>query len=239
MQTVHLRLVGHQGREDGGEADRLTAQLPPHRRAVAGVEDEVDRGEHEPEPFGQQVLGRHAQGDAGIADLPLGANEPLRECRLGDEEGAGDLRRLEPADEAQRQRHLCLRRKRRVAAGEDQLEPFVGKHGLLVARELLGTREQLGLARERLLAADPVDGRVSRRRHDPRAGIGRSSLPRPSLGGPNEGVLHRVLGEVEVTEDAAEDRDRARPLVAVGADELLYEATSASRITIGRTSMWP
>ncbi len=56
---------------------------------------------------------------------------------------------------------------------------------------------------------------------------------------PDEGVLHRVLGEVEITEDAAEDRDRARTLVAVGAGELLYDATSASRITIGRTSMWP
>jgi len=42
-----------------------------------------------------------------------------------------------------------------------------------------------------------------------------------------------------VAEDAAEDRDRAGTLVAVGARERLYEATSASRITTGRTSMWP
>ena len=128
---------------------------------------------------------------------------------------------------------------RRVAAGEDQLEPLVGNDGLLVVRELLGPREQLRLARQRLLAADPVDRRVAGRRDDPGAGIARRSVARPALGRADEGVLHRVLGEVEVTEDAAEDRDRARTLVAVGAGDLLYDATSASRVTIGRTSMWP
>jgi hypothetical protein len=50
----------------------------------------------------------------------------------------------------------------------------------------------------------------------------RRSFPRPPLGRADECVLHRVLGEVEVTEDAAEDRDRAGPLVAVGAGELFY-----------------
>ena len=185
------------------------------------------------------MLRRHPQWDAGVADLPLRAHEPLRERRLGDEEGTSDLRRLEAADEAQRQRHLRLRREGRMAAGEDQLEPLVGNGGLLVVGELVDAREKLRLAGQRLLAADPVDRRVPRGRHDPRAGIAGNSLARPPLGSSHEGVLHRVLGEVEVTEDAAEDRDRAGALVAVGADELLYDATSASRITIGRTSMWP
>jgi hypothetical protein len=126
-----------------------------------------------------------------------------------------------------------------VAAGEDQLEPLVGDDSLLVVRERFGPREQFRLPRERLLSADPVDRRVPGRRHDPGARVARRSVTRPALGGADEGVLHRVLGEVEITEDAAEDRDRAGTLVAVGTDELLYEATSASRITIGRTSMWP
>ncbi len=126
-----------------------------------------------------------------------------------------------------------------MAAGEDQLESLVGNDGLLVVGELFDPREQLRLAREGLLAPNPVDGRVPGRRDDPGAGIARRSVARPALGRADEGVLYRVLGEVEVTEDAAEDRDRARTLVAVGAGELLYDATSASRITIGRTSMWP
>ena len=64
-------------------------------------------------------------------------------------------------------------------------------------------------------------------------------MPRPAFRGADESLLDSVLGEVEVAEDAAEDRDRARPLVAVGADEFLYAETSADRMTTGRTSMWP
>ena len=239
VETVRFRLVGHQSREDRCEPDRLTAELAPHGRAVAGVEDEVDRRHCGPQAVGQEVLRWHAQRDACVTDLPLGPDEPLSEGRLGQEEGARDLGCRQAADETQRQRHLCLRGEGGVAAGKDQLEPFVGNDCLLVLRELLGAGKELGLARERLLAADAVDRPVARRGHYPRARIRGDAVTRPSLGGSDEGVLHRVLGEVEVTEDAAEDRDRASALVAVGAAELLYEATSASRMTMGRTSMWP
>ena len=113
-----------------------------------------------------------------------------------------------------------------MAAGKDQLEPFVGNDSLLVCRELLGSREQLRLSRQGLLAADPVDRAVAGRGHDPGARVGRDSVAGPSLRCPDERVLHRVLGEVEVTEDAAEDRDRAGALVAVGAGELVYATVS-------------
>ena len=170
---------------------------------------------------------RHTERDASLADLSLGPDEALSEGRLGQEEGARYLGRRQAADETQRQRHLCLRGEGGVAAGKDQLEPFVGNDCLLVLRELLGAGKELGLARERLLAADAVDRPVARRGHYPRARIRGDAVTRPSLGGSDEGVLHRVLGEVEVTEDAAEDRDRTRPLVAVrpleaGMAELVY-----------------
>ena len=41
-----------------------------------------------------------------------------------------------------------------------------------------------------------------------------------------ECVLHRVLGEVEITEDAAEDRNGLRAFVAVGAGEVVYATVS-------------
>jgi len=121
---------------------------------------------------------------------------------------------------------LRLWRESRMTAGEDQLEPFVGNGCLLVLRDLLSACEQLRLARERLLAADPVDRAVAGRRDDPGARVVRDAVARPALGSPDEGVLYRVLGEIEVTEDAAEDRDRAGALVAVGACELLYATVS-------------
>ncbi len=113
-----------------------------------------------------------------------------------------------------------------MAAGEDQLEPLVGDGRLLVLRELRCPCQELRFPRERLLAPDPVDRRVARGRDDPRARVGRSSVAWPPLRRPDERVLHRVLGEVEVTEDAAEDRDGLRALVAVGSCELVYATVS-------------
>ena len=74
---------------------------------------------------------RHDEGDAGVADLALGPDEPLRHGRLGHEEGPGDLGRRHAGQRAQGQRHLRLEGQRRVAAGEHQAEPVVG-HLVLV-----------------------------------------------------------------------------------------------------------
>jgi hypothetical protein len=109
-----------------------------------------------------------------------------------------------------------------VAAGEDQLESLVGNGSLLVLRDPFGAGEQLGLALERPLAADAVDRPVAGGRDDPRTRVRRDAVARPAFRGAYEGVLDRVLGEVEVAENAAEDRDRAGALVAVRADQLVY-----------------
>ena len=222
MEAVYLRLVRHQCREQRCEPDRFRAELAPYRGAVAGVEDEVDRREHRPQPFGEKMLGRHTQRDARNADLPLRAHESLSECRLRHQERTRDLRRRQAADEAERQCHLRVGGQRRVAAGEDQLEAPVGNDVLLVRLERLRACEQLRLPRERLLAPDSVDCPVACRGDDPRAGVRRCPLDRPVLCSPDERVLHRVLGEIEVAEDAAEDRDATRTFVAVGAGEVVY-----------------
>ena len=54
----------------------------------------------------------------------------------------------------------------------------------------------------------------------------------------DECVLHRVLGEVEIAEDAAEDRDAARTLVPIGTGEVVY-APFPEWSTSGRTSIVP
>ena len=126
-----------------------------------------------------------------------------------------------------------------MAAREDQLEPLVGQGGLLVFGQLLRAGEQLGLARQRALAADPVDGAVARRRHEPAGRVVRRPVARPALERRRERVLERVLGEVEVAEDADQGCQDARALVPEDLLESFYAATSASRMTTGRTSMWP
>ena len=238
-ETERLGLVRHQHGEQLPEPDRLVAELVAHRRAVARVEDEVERRERRRGPLRQEVVRRHAERDPRGADLPLGAHEALRHRRLGHEEGPGHLRRGQPADRLERQRDLRVDGERRVAAREDQCEPFVGQglHVLLLGR--LRAREQLGLVLERPGAADPVDRGVAGNGLDPGPGLSRDPGSRPPLERLGERVLYRVLGELEVAEDADQGREDTPSLVPEDALELVYPATSADCITTGRTSITP
>ena len=96
-EAERLRCVGHEGRQDARQPDRLFAQLHAHERtfgrAVALVEDQVQHGEHAVEPLGQQLAGRDPVRDRGVADLLLRADQPLLDRRLGGDERARDLPR--------------------------------------------------------------------------------------------------------------------------------------------------
>jgi hypothetical protein len=80
--------------------------------------------------------------------------------------------------------------------------------------QLLEPREHLGFPRQRALAPDPVDRTVASGGDDPRTGIARGPVARPALERGRERVLYRILGELEVAEDADQDRDCAAPLLA-------------------------
>ena len=229
---MHLRLVGHQLGERAPEPQRLGRQLAA--AAVALVEDQVDDREHGREPVGQQVVGRDPERDPGGLDLALRPHQALGHRRLADEEGARDLAGGQAAERAQRQRDLRLRGERRVAAGEDELEPLVGEgrlvHGVL---RRLGHLEQAGLRGQRAVAADAIDGSVARGRHEPGARVVRDAVARPALRGDREGLLRGLLGEVEVAEEADQRGEDVAPPVAEGLFEVRYHSA------IGRTSMAP
>ncbi len=99
---------------------------------------------------------------------------------------------------------------------EYEREPVVGNggHVAFFLGEVLEAGQELGLLPEDLVPPDPIDRAVARRCDDPRAGLARSTVSRPALDGGRECVLHRVLGELEVTEDAGEDGDRMPPLLS-------------------------
>jgi hypothetical protein len=101
-----------------------------------------------------------------------------------------------------------------VADGEDQPQPLVGDraHERLVL-VLAAQRPQLGLQRDppagpAALAPDPVDRPVARRGDDPRRRVRGRAVARPALQRDQERVLDRLLGAIEVAEDAREQRDR-------------------------------
>jgi hypothetical protein len=61
----------------------------------------------------------------------------------------------------------------------------------------------------------------------------------PPLARRGERVLNRILGKLEVAEDADQGREDAAALRPEDALELVYPATSADCITTGRTSITP
>ena len=63
-------------------------------------------------------------------------------------------------------------------------------------------------------------------------------MPRPALGRDDERVLYRVLGKIEIAEDAAENRDATCTLISIGTGELVY-APFPEWSTSGRTSIVP
>ncbi len=145
----------------------------------------------------------------------LRPREPPLHRLLGNEERACDLLRAEPPERTQGQRDLRLGTERRMAAGEDQLQPLV-REGRLVRLVLHdpGRLEQPRLLGERPFAAQPVDRPVARRDRQPRARVGRYAVARPALGCDRERLLRGFLGEVEIAEEADQVGEDAAPLVA-------------------------
>jgi hypothetical protein len=130
QQAHRFRLVRHERDDEPGQPHRLGAQVVPHqdlagRRRVALVEDQVQDREHRAQPVGKLGVAGDAVRDVGGPDLPLGPDDPLAHRRLRHKEGAGDLGRLQAAEQPQGQRHLGRPGERRVAAGEDEAEPVV------------------------------------------------------------------------------------------------------------------
>jgi hypothetical protein len=168
------------------------------------------------------VSRRHPERDAGGFDLALRSHQSLRHGRRRHEEGARDLVGRKAAQRAQRERDLSIDGERRMAAGEDEFEPFVAKrHRVHRLVHLLLQLKETRLRRERLIAPHSVDGSVAGRCHEPRALVDRVSHARPSLGGDRERLLGGFLGEVEVAEEADHGCENRAPLVAKGLVENL------------------
>ena len=137
-----------------------------------------------------------------------------------DQKGARDLRGGQPADRAQRQRDLNLGGEGRMAAGEDQPQHVVVERGVSLASsrgcrvEQQLVRQLCLLAAKRDLPADAVDRLVAADIDQPGPRIGRRIGGRPALQRHRERILQRVLGEIEIADEADQRRQRPARLVA-------------------------
>ena len=221
------------------------------RRVVALVEHEVEDAKHRLQALGEAVRGRHLVGDPGVANLLLGPHQALRQRRLRDQEGPGDLRRRQAAQRAEGQRDARLRGERGVAAGEDQSQLVVGDGSHLVLRgrqerrpapgglERLVAGERLHLVREPPGAPGAVDRPVAGGRGDPGPGVRRHAVSRPALERDDVRVRNRLLGQVEVAQDANQGGDHPPVLVPEDAGNRVARVRAQPISRIGRISMWP
>jgi hypothetical protein len=102
-----------------------------------------------------------------------------------------------------------------VAAGEDQAQAVVG-HGALLGRLVAGVQQRglgvpVGAGR---LPPEAVDRPVAGGGDDPSRRARRQPAGRPPLERRGERVLDRLLGDLDVTEDADQDGHRAAVLLA-------------------------
>ena len=176
--------------------------------------------EHGVEPVRQVGARRHLIGNARVADLRLGAHDALGDGRRRAEEGVRDLLGREAADLAQRQATWAsggkagwqqVKISRRRSSSTSSLVPRRGV--VRVGVEPLGELPQRRV--EPGAPAQAVDGLEAAGRDEPRAGIGGHAVARPLLDGGREGLVKRLLGQIEVAEEADQGGEDAARLGAV------------------------
>ncbi len=209
-QADRLRL-GEQFDEEASETDGFAAQIGTRqlgagRSRIALVEDQIDHAEHGIEARREIGCGRHDIGNSRLADLRLGANDALGEGADAGKEGAGDFLGGQAAYLAKGERGLRIRRQGGVAAGEDEPQPVIGDalvfdHRLLGGFALEMNGEIVPRGVEAGAAAEPVDRLEAAGRHQPCPRIFRHAIARPLRRGGGKGVMQRLFGTVEVTEE--------------------------------------
>ncbi len=225
-QAENFGLRRREAGEDASEPLRLRAQCGTRQflargRRIALIEDEINDLEHRGEP--RRALGpaRHLEGNAGVADRILGADDALRDRRFAREEGARDLLGGQAADEPERERRSPLAGKHRVTGREDQSEQLIAdvivhrgfqllKAGIAFGVEAAGNLGMLAI--EHPIAAHAVDGATLCCSHQPRTGIMGNTGRRPFGERADQRVLGKLLGPVDIARHPRKARDEPRPL---------------------------
>jgi hypothetical protein len=137
----------------------------------------------------------------------------LSHRRFRDEEGVRDFAGFEAAEQSEGQRDLRVWSQGRVAAEEHEPQLIVGHYfdervkvvevGGMVGFHVVGVKAKSGLMAfvAGRFPSQPIYRPVAGRGDDPATRVRRDTAGRPVLGRDGEGLRHRILGEVDVTED--------------------------------------
>ena len=174
------------------------------------VEHHVDDRQHVVEPLVQLVRRGTVSEMPASTILRLARTIRWASVRLVDQEGPGDLRGRQADDGAQGERQPGLGGQRRVAAGEEQREPVVGRRRRtrLDARRRAGAPS--GQAPPACAAADAVEGVALRRRP--------AARPPGLSGGPSRRHAPRASTTADCTASSARSKSPNRRAAGPRAD---------------------
>jgi len=200
--------------------------------------------QHCVETMGKFIPRGHLIRDTGVTNLRFRADDALRDGAWGSEIRMRDLFRRQTANFAQRERDLCVGRKRWMAAGENKTKAIVLER-LILERDWLDRclepPRELGNRRvETRAPPQDVDRLEATGRHQPRERVARQPVARPALDGGSERLVQRLLGEVEVADEADEcGQDTARVRAVERLDRAGRRRIRQLNTSTGLTSMLP
>jgi hypothetical protein len=129
-QAVDFRFPGGEFSEDAAEAEGVFAEggadeVLSGGCGIALVEDEVDDLQNRSEAGGELVPARDFEGDVLFGEGAFGADDALSDGGFGGEEGAGDLRDGEAAEQAESKGGAGLGGENGMTGDEDEAEEVV------------------------------------------------------------------------------------------------------------------
>ncbi len=172
---------------------------------------------HRAQPLRQFLRRRHLVRNRCLSNLCLGAHDALGERCRRNQKCPGNLFRCQAADFAKSERNLSFRRQSGMAAGENQLfisNLFIPAGSVVDARFHMGNKISL-CSIEARASAHCVYGFEACRRNQPGAWLVRNASKRPGLQSGSERLVHRLFGEVQVSEKAHERRQNPARFRAV------------------------
>ena len=170
----------------------------------------VDRLEDGIQPLAQIGAFRHPQRDAGLADLALGAHQPLAHRSRRHQEGRRDGDRVEAEDGLQYQRCAHADVDGRVGAREHQGQAIVGTGGRRPRRLPARPSDADGRRRSRRVCRCRATS-ISLRRatvSSQASGVLRKAARRPVDEGGGKGLGQRILGPRDVARARGQKRDQ-------------------------------
>ena len=200
---MNFRFAGEKLPQHAPQAQRLFRQSRPHPfiargRGIAFVENQVDHREDGVDPQAQFFAARRFKRNMCFQESFLGAEDALAHGFFRHQEGAGNFRRGEAADQTQGKSDAAFDRKDGMAGREDEPEHVIVDDLIQcviqsIAEMLLLKFEFAGnffvLLHQHLATAKIIDGAALGRGHQPRAGILGDAFSGPDFEGGDERVL--------------------------------------------------